>query len=153
MKRLYLLLAVLLIWVAAPAQNFVTTKREDAAFAIASPLPSIYVDKNDDWLISKAASLLQTDIEAVTGKRPLIVNELHSVSKNIIILGTFKGSSIIQKLIAEKKIDINTIKGKWEAFQMQTVKNPIKGIENALVITGSDKRGTAYGVLELSRQI
>ena len=73
--------------------------------------------------------------------------------KNIIILGTFKGSSIIQKLIAEKKIDINTIKGKWEAFQMQTVKNPTKGIENALVITGSDKRGTAYGVLELSRQI
>ena len=154
MKRLYLLFAVLLIWLAAAAQNFVTSKKEDGAFVIASTqLPSIYIDNNDDWLINKAALLLQGDIEAVTGKRPQIINELSSLSKNIIIIGTINRSSIVQKLVAEKKINVSTIEGKWEAFQMQTLKNPLKGIENALVITGNDKRGTAYGVFELSRQI
>jgi hypothetical protein len=154
MKRLYLLFAVLFIWFAAPAQNIVTSKREDGAFPIASQqIPSIYFDKNDDWLVTKTVSLLQTDIEAVTGKRPLIVNELSSVSKFTIIIGTINGSSIVQKLITDKKIDISRIKGKWEAFQLQTVKNPLKGIETALVIAGNDKRGTAFGVFELSKQI
>jgi hypothetical protein len=154
MKRLYLLFAVLLIWFATAAQNLVTAKKEDGAFVIASTqMPSIYVDNNDDWLINKAALLLQGDIEAVTGKRPQIINQLSSLSKNSIIIGTIHGSSIVQKLVAEKKINVNAIEGKWEAFQLQTLKNPLIGTENALVITGTDKRGTAYGVFELSRQI
>ncbi len=45
------------------------------------------------------------------------------------------------------------IKNKWEGYQLQTVSHPFPGIENALVIFGSDRRGTAYGVLELSRQM
>ena len=45
------------------------------------------------------------------------------------------------------------IKDKWEAYLIQTISNPFKGIGNALVITGSDRRGTAYGVFELSKQM
>jgi hypothetical protein len=37
--------------------------------------------------------------------------------------------------------------------QLQTISNPTKNIRNALVIAGSDKRGTAYAVLELSKQM
>jgi hypothetical protein len=154
MKQFYFLFAVLFISLAGYAQSFVTSKKEDGAFAMASSqVASIYVDDKDDWLVNKAATLLQSDIEMVTGKKPVIVNDLPSASKNTIIIGTLDGSSIIKKLIAEKKIDISSIKGKWEAYQLQTLAKPFNGIDNALVIAGNDKRGTAYGVFELSKQI
>jgi len=154
MKQLYFLFAVLLVSLAACAQGFVTSKKEDGAFAIvSSQATSIYIDDKDDWLVNKAATLLQNDIEMVTGRKPAIVNDLSSVSKNTIIIGTVDGSSIIKELIAAKKIDVGTIKGKWEAFQLQTLSRPLTGIEKALVIVGNDKRGAAYGVFELSKQI
>jgi hypothetical protein len=154
MKRFYFLFAVLFISVAVCAQSFVTSKKEDGAFTIASTqITSIYVDDKDDWLVNKAASLLQNDIEMVTGKKPVIVNSLSSAAANTIIIGTINGSSTIQKLIAQKKIDVRSIKGKWEAFQLQTISKPFGGINNALVIVGNDKRGVAYGVFELSKQI
>jgi hypothetical protein len=154
MKRFYFLLAVLFISVAVCAQSFVTSKKEDGAFTIASTqVASIYIDDKDDWLVNKAASLLQNDIEMVTGKKPVIINSLSSASANTIIIGTINGSSTIQKLIAQQKIDDRSIKGKWEAFQLQTISKPLGGINNALVIIGNDKRGAAYGVFELSKQI
>lgn len=154
MKRFYLLFAVLFFSFAVSAQDFVTSKKEEGAFTIASSRAAfIYIDPNDDWLINKAASLLQNDIQMVTGKTPDIINSVPSASKNVIIIGTISGSSIIKKLIAEKKIDVSSIKGKWEAFQLQTVSKPLNGIDNAFVIVGNDKRGTAYGVFELSKQI
>ncbi len=36
---------------------------------------------------------------------------------------------------------------------MQTVSQPIPGVSSALVIAGSDKRGTIYGIYEISEQI
>lgn len=48
---------------------------------------------------------------------------------------------------------MDTLKGKWEAYRLQVVKTPFKGIDQALVIAGSDRRGTAYGVFTLSAQI
>jgi hypothetical protein len=137
------------------AQNFITQKNtgEDFPVATASQTTSIYVDENDDWLVHKAASLLQNDIEMVTGKKPGIVSSLSSSAKNIIIIGTINGSSTINQLIKEKKINVDGIKNKWEAFQLQIINDPIKNIENALVIAGSDKRGAAYGTFTLSEQL
>jgi len=37
-------------------------------------------------------------------------------------------------------------------FTIQVVNNPLKGINSALVIAGSDRRGTDTGVFELSQQ-
>ena len=151
----YFLFFALMLSVTSSAQNFVTEKNtgEDFPIVTASKTTSIYVDENDDWLVHKAASLFQNDIEMVTGKKPEIISSLPSSAKNIIIIGTIDGSSTIKKLIEEKKLNVDSIKGKWEAFKLQTISNPIKGIENALVIVGSDKRGAAYGAFTLSEQI
>ncbi|MEY2916310.1 MAG: hypothetical protein RIS73_24, partial [Bacteroidota bacterium] len=113
---------------------------------------SIYVDVNDLALVKKSAKFLQQDIEAVTGKKFSIVNAIPS-AKNIIIIGSIENSSLIKQLVQQKKINIATFKNKWEAYQIQTIKNPFKGIDNALVIAGSDRRGTAFGVFEISKQI
>ncbi|HVX26925.1 MAG TPA: glycosyl hydrolase 115 family protein [Parafilimonas sp.] len=137
------------------AQNFVVQKNTGNDFLIvtSSNATSIYVDSNDDWLVHKAASLLENDIELVTGKKPEIISSISSSIKNVIVIGTISGSSTINQLIKEKKLNVDDIKNKWEAFKLQTISNPIKNIQNALVIVGSDKRGAAYGTFTLSEQL
>ncbi|HZW64496.1 MAG TPA: glycosyl hydrolase 115 family protein [Hanamia sp.] len=136
------------------AQNFIANKNEKGSFPIVgNTATSIYTDKNDDWLIQKAASLFQKDVEMVTGKKPEILTASPLQANDIIIIGSINGSDLIQQLIQSKKINVDSIKNKWEAYQIQIVKNPFKGIDRALVIAGSDKRGTAYGVFEMSKEI
>jgi len=55
--------------------------------------------------------------------------------------------------VAAGKLDVSAIKGKWEGWQVQTLRKPLPGVERALVITGSDKRGTIFGIYEMSEQI
>jgi hypothetical protein len=55
--------------------------------------------------------------------------------------------------VKNKKADYRTLEGQWETYRIQTLVRPFPHVQKALVISGSDKRGTAYGVLEISRQI
>ena len=112
----------------------------------------IYVDDADYALVKKSAELLQVDIEMVTGKKLVIVNAISPSPNPIIIVGSYERSSVIKDLIASKKIG-NSITGKWEAYRAQSITHPFPGIKNALIIAGSDRRGTAYGVFELSKRI
>jgi hypothetical protein len=132
-------------------QSFITEQKQTGAVSLSGI--AIYTDKMDDALVQVAAGLLQKDIEAVTGIKPDLVHSLDKLYTNILVVGSIVKSSLIKKLISEKKISVNTIKGKWEAFRLQTIRNPYKGTENICVIAGSDRRGTAFGVFELSRQI
>ncbi len=59
----------------------------------------------------------------------------------------------MDRLIQEKKIDVSAIAGKWESFLIQVVPKPLPGVASALVICGSDKRGTIYGIYDMSEQI
>ncbi|OSS48454.1 hypothetical protein B5807_07973 [Epicoccum nigrum] len=71
----------------------------------------------------------------------------------VIIAGTIGSSSIIESLIRAEKLDVESIKGRWEAFSSQLVQSPLPGVESALVIVGSDRRGTIYGLYDISEQI
>lgn len=136
------------------SQNFVIDKNETGVFPIVSNAATpIYTDENDDWLIQKSASLFQNDIEKVSGKKPEIIHTISPKTTNVIIIGSIKNSKLIQQLIQSKKINVDSIKNKWEAYQIKIVDKPFKGIDKALVIAGSDKRGTAYGVFEISKEM
>ena len=113
----------------------------------------IYVDPNDFLLVKKSAELLQQDIEMITGKKLSIVNNISAVKANAIIIGSIEKSSFIKQLTLQKKINVSSIRDKWEAYLLQTVSNPSKEIRNSLLIAGSDRRGTAYGVFEVSKLI
>lgn len=71
----------------------------------------------------------------------------------VIIAGTIGHSTVIDKLIKSKAIDVSGVKGKWESFTSQVVKNPVSGCKKALVIAGSDPRGTIFGIYDVSEQI
>ncbi len=109
------------------------------------------VDTNDWPGVIRAVNDLQADVNRVTGQVPEIKNE--SAGKNAVLIGTIGKSKIIDKLIADGKIDAKQITGKWESFIIEVVPQPLEGIENAIIIAGSDKRGTIYGIYDLSQQI
>jgi len=71
----------------------------------------------------------------------------------VIVAGTVGRSPVIQRLAAAGKIDVKDIEGKWEAFFVQTVEKPFPGVDKALVIAGSDKRATIFGIYDLCEQM
>ncbi|KXS96302.1 hypothetical protein AC578_7476 [Pseudocercospora eumusae] len=70
-----------------------------------------------------------------------------------IIVGCLESSHLVQYLVRKGKLDVESISGKWESFCTAIVAEPFEGIAKALVIVGSDKRGTIYGAYTLSEQI
>ena len=56
-------------------------------------------------------------------------------------------------MVKSGKLNADAISGKWESFIITTIANPLPGVDQALVIAGSDKRGTIYGIYEISEQI
>ena len=153
-KKSAFTIIIFLFFCQLQAQNIIAEKNRAGAFTIvsANSVTSIYVDKNDHAVVQKAAGFLQSDIEMLTGQKPSLLTDASS-STNVIIVGSLDKSAIIDRLVKEKKINVDKIKGKWEGYQMQVIRNPFKGVANALVITGSDRRGTAFGVFDLSQQM
>ncbi|MDR3341128.1 MAG: glycosyl hydrolase 115 family protein [Candidatus Symbiothrix sp.] len=90
----------------------------------------IYVDRNEKEFVHTAVSLLQKDVQTVFGA---YLQRTEDPQQAQIIV-----SSLQQQ------------QGKWEAFSLITQEK--KG-KNQLIISGSDARGKAYGILELSRMI
>ena len=102
--------------------------------------------------VVRAIGDLQADIERVTGSKPAVTTTRPAAGRPVII-GTVGRCAAIDALIASGKLDATDLQGKWESFVITTVSQPVPGIEQALVIAGSDKRGTIYGIYELSEQL
>ncbi|MGH9615401.1 MAG: glycosyl hydrolase 115 family protein [Acidobacteriaceae bacterium] len=112
----------------------------------------IYVDAEDYLGVVRAVGDLQADIRRVTSTAPQIAHAA-PFPAHVILIGTIGKSRIIDQLVKRKKIDVDEIRGKWESNLIQVVANPLPGVKNALVIAGSDKRGTIYGIYDLSEEI
>ena len=111
---------------------------------------AILADRDDNVAVQIALKSLQKDFVAVSGNDATVSYE--PSSDRMIIVGTAT-SKYIAQLIKSKKIDRNELIGKNEKYIMTVVKNPLNGVSEALVIAGSDRRGTVYGIYELSEQI
>ncbi|WP_277510997.1 glycosyl hydrolase 115 family protein [Ereboglobus sp. PH5-5] len=110
-------------------------------------------DKNDAVLVGKAAQLFADDVKRVTGKTIKVEPSPAKLSENSVVIGSIGSSSRIDRWISEGRLDVSAIRGKWECYLIQVLRNPEPGVERALVIVGSDRRGTAYGVFDVSERI
>lgn len=138
---------------AGPA--FVTTTATPGAFplhvsGVSTPL---FVDAADYPGVLRAAAELRTDVERVTGVAPSLSTQAPGMHDSAILIGTIGQSALIDGLIASGKLSAAGVAGRWEAFVLEVVNEPLPGIDRALVIAGSDKRGTIFGIYELSYQI
>jgi hypothetical protein len=107
-----------------------------------------------DWPgVLRAGADLQADVERVTGIKPAIATNSAPPGKPTVIIGTLGKSPLIDGLVKSGKLNADAISGKWESFIITTMTNPLPGINQALVVAGSDKRGTIYGIYEISEQI
>lgn len=103
--------------------------------------------------VNKIAAKVMHDLEQVFGQKPLASKERSSLGKNVVLYGTVDHSPILAELDDKKLIDLSEIKGKREVYLTQVVNQPFEGVEKALVIVGSDKRGTIYGLFNLSERL
>jgi len=122
----------------------------------AGTTPIIVLDSNDWPGVIRAAGDLAADFGRVTGTNGTVqtVNgtTLPSNSSSVIIVGTIGNSSLINSLVQSGKISVNETQGQWEAFHTQLVSQPFPGVSQALVIAGADKRGSIYGIYDISSQ-
>ena len=111
----------------------------------------IYMDANDCKGVSYAANALVKDIIKVSGSKAVLTSDAglkdkDAAGKPTILVGTIGHSAAIDQLIRQKRINGNLLKGKREKFIITLV-------DGQLVIAGSDRRGTIYGIYELSQQM
>ncbi|WP_105103060.1 glycosyl hydrolase 115 family protein [Microbulbifer pacificus] len=113
----------------------------------------LYAGADADSAITLALRNFQLDVERVSGVKPRVVTNPGKLSGNVVIVGEIGKNPLIDSLIAEQRIDVSDIAGKWEGYLIQVVRHPFAEVDKALVVAGSDRRGTAYGLYEISEQI
>ncbi len=161
-KIIGLLLGLALTPILKAADKFVTFNQEGGTLALTTtqqPNFSILCADEEHKGVLMAVRNLQEDFFRVTNTRPYLkigakkqVGE--GAQKLRILIGSFDKSPLIKQLVKAKKLDVRELKGRNEKFIITTVTNPIEGVEGeVLLIAGSDKRGTIYGIYELSCQI
>lgn len=161
-KIIGLLLGLALTPILKAADKFVTFNQEGGTLALTTtqqPNFSILCADEEHKGVLMTVRNLQEDFFRVTNTRPYLkigakkqVDE--GAQKLRILIGSFDKSPLIKQLVKAKKLDVRELKGRNEKFIITTVTNPIEGVEGeVLLIAGSDKRGTIYGIYELSCQI
>jgi hypothetical protein len=131
------------------------TEYSEGCFTLArgKVVAPIAVDADDYAGVIRAAHDLKADMYRVTDKSPTLITKTADLSSDAIIVGTAGKSAFIETLMNNGKLDIASINGQWESYVIQVIANPLPGVSNALVVAGSDKRGTIYGIYELSERM
>jgi hypothetical protein len=130
----------------------------------------IVYSADDFEVVHRAVYELAQDINRVTGNEPMtwspeglrLVPRFGALPGYQILVGTVGHSPLIDGLVRTGKLDVSKIQGQWETYLITTLALRKGGVDtlvgekggvDTLVIAGSDRRGTAYGVFELSRAI
>ncbi len=147
--------------------ELVTFTAPSTDFGHAKPInligATIIVDADDFAGIRIAATTLAEDFSRVTNGEPSPVVEQPSgdiatvlgQGDTAIIVGSVTSSPTIRALVVAGQLQVEAIQGKWESFCTVVVETPaeVRGCRKALVICGSDKRGTIFGIYTLSESI
>lgn len=153
MKYLVLILSWLFFSQIVFSKGNFTKKSPILSFEIYSKKHQVIIlyDKEGAGLDSIASYLLAEDIYKVTHYKPKVITNISEAEGNVIVIG-----AVSSKFIQQFLIDKNWAAGfekQWESYGYKTILNPNKKIKKAFVIAGTNPRGTAYGVFDLSKKI
>ena len=156
MNRFILLLLTL---TAAPAfaATWVSTEPAQGAFPLVAEGRAATWDLSPtaDAVVRHAVEDVLADIRRVTGVRPDRSTTAIKTAqlRHLVMVGTLGQHPVIDQLVAEGRINVGDLAGAWESFVITTVEDPTPNVKQALVIVGSDRRGTAFGTYELAQAI
>jgi hypothetical protein len=136
-------------------ESYITSEKQSGIFTLTESGKSapLLVSSGDYAGVIRVLKNLQADIGKVAGAEPLLSIDTIPGSEEIVLAGTIGKSKLIDKLINEKKLDVSGIAGKWETFLIQVIEKPFENVNRALIIAGSDKRGTIFGIFDCSEKI
>nr|MBP6758225.1 glycosyl hydrolase 115 family protein [Flavobacterium sp.] len=140
-------LFLLLFLPKSEAQNEAASKFE----VFTKDKKAVILYDNTKALDSILAYSLAEDIFKVTGFKPLVTKNKATASGNVIVIGQSQ-SELVQSFL-DKNNDWKGFEKQWESYGYKTILNPNKKISKAFVIAGTDPRGTAFGVFDLSQKI
>lgn len=109
------------------------------------PAPLYYSGGNE--VVRTALSLYAADARQVSGNAPEL---LQAARPMCIMVGTLGQDAAFDRFVNGSGLRLDHLRGKWEAYHLEEAE--VDG-RRYWVVAGSDARGTAYGVLELSRLI
>ena len=126
--------------------------------AAAGRVLPIQVSAEDFPGVLRAAADLAADLDRVCGVRPSVRvaapgSSAFDRAATGVWVGTLGRHPAIDALVAQGRIDVDDVRGRRECWLTEIVEAPAPGIERALVIAGSDKRGSIYGIYALSQLI
>lgn len=161
MKNLrHIILPVLLIYCSFYMLNgnnirFIKYEKSSSSMVLFESGSRLKILTNETALpgIKIAVKNLQADFYKVTGVEPDLGTEISNSNQPVLIIGTVGVDQSIDELIKKGRLNKDELSGKNEKYLIQNVTDPFDGIKEAIVIAGSDKRGTIYGIYELSKQI
>jgi hypothetical protein len=167
MRRSAALLAIPLLAAAAvsPVPALATPPAAEKSYVVTTPRPGAFplvaggsaaplvVSGADRPGVVRVVGDLRDDIERVTGVRPAVSLDRVPRGSAPVLVGTIGESPLIDDLVDRGKLDVRGIEGRWETSLQQVVEHPLPGVRRALVIAGSDQRGTIYGAYDVSREI
>ncbi|MBR3399876.1 MAG: glycosyl hydrolase 115 family protein, partial [Prevotella sp.] len=159
-KRFYSLFICLAIVVVAKAGDMlrVSETQQEEGFALCAngQAAKICIDADDYKVVGIAAQMLADDVERVTGTKAEVQTTKKLSLKGgmpMLIAGTIGHSALIDRLVAKGIVDVSGIKGKWESYVITMVNDRKAGGGAMLVVAGSDRRGTAFGLTTLCEGI
>lgn len=157
-KNVFLGMTLLSSLSLSAADKFVSFQQGDLLLNADNQV-QIYLDHNDCRGVSYAVQALIKDIQKVSGSPASIITDFTTSSKGSayksskgnapranILVGTIGHSAAIDRLVKLRRLDAKLLQGKHEKFIITL-------IDGQLVIAGSDRRGTIYGIYELSQQM
>jgi hypothetical protein len=138
-----------------PISSYVTPRPSAGAFTLAASgrAAPLVVSSHDYPAVTRVVQDLQSDIHHVSLAHPPLFTDTPPDAGEFVIVGTLGKNALIDELVKRGKVDTGGVTGKWEASLLQVVENPFPGVDRVLVIAGSDKRGTVFGVYDFCAKI
>ncbi len=116
-------------------------------------MAAIVLEKNAISGMDYMTDIFCDDIEMVSGKRPTVVEEFKEAGEYAVLVATCGYSTLLDAMEEAKDINLSEIKGKREVYGFFFVESERTCGKKTLVIAGSDKRGTIYGMFRVSEEI
>ena len=117
----------------------------------------LLVEDSADEGVKKIADVIADDIESVCDKRPYIAAfTFECMFDRVIVFATVGKSAILSRLEEQELIDTSVIKDRKESFMITECEFSAIDADRTgqvLVVAGSDKRGTIYGMFKISEAI
>jgi hypothetical protein len=116
-------------------------------FIISSPQETaqLVISNNEDHLVVTAAELFAGDVYKISNRKPELKSSGTSVYQ--VMAGTLGINNNFDNACKKAGINTERLKSVWEGYIIKSVTSRKK---NVLFIVGSNARGTAFGLMELS---